>query len=141
MEYMAPPSPDTAKVRWLVPMAAATAAGKAKPSPPGALTEVELAILRIPRRPRPVGRDRHVPERLCRSGNRGAQVAHQRHLGCDVLAGQSVLDGATQTGGGPGTLPGLARGDPRGNGRKGAACVGMNGEGGVVGLEDPRFGV
>ena len=98
IEYIADPSPETARTRPSVPVPGhgqthgpADRRRVAEAEPAGALGGVELAGARVPAAPRPVGGDGHVPERLHRVRDRRPDVRHERPLLAEVLRVQPGL--------------------------------------------------
>ena len=119
--------------------------------PPGALRRVELAVLRVPAVPRPVGGDGHVPVRLHGRRDGGADVRQEPALHAEVLGveagGDARVDVGDHLGRGAavpdgGVLRHRARlAQRRGEGLERLAGVGAHTQRGVVGLQHARLRV
>ena len=119
--------------------------------PPGTLRRVELAVLRVPAVPRPVGGDGHVPVRLHGRRDDGADVRQEPALHAEVLGVEPGADARVDVGdhlGRGAAVPdgGVLRhrarlAQRRGEGLERLACVGAHTQRGVVGLQHARLRV
>ncbi len=112
-----------------------------EPEAARALGGMELPVERIPRRPRPVRGDGHVPERVSGGGHGGPQIAHQCQLCRDVLFGKPALHGLSQLGSRPPARGAVAARDLLGHRVECEARVGVDAEARMIGFEHPRFGI